>query len=103
MQKKISVAVKTFFYFLFLITVGCSLNYLLSALNIVNSVKTASADTASNRHNAGIYLKENKTAKIAYSASGGIIRITLAQAIKRALANQGNILEAEHIISEKRD
>ncbi len=103
MQKKISVAVKTVFLFLFLITAGCLSNYLLSALNIVNSVKTAYADTVSNPHNSGIYLKVSKTGKISSSAPDGIIRITLAQAIKRALANQGNILEAEHIISEKRD
>ena len=103
MQKKNSAAVKTVFLFLFLISAGRQFNYLLSALNIFNSVKTAYAETSSKPHNAGINFKVSKTAKILTSAQVGIIRITLAQAIKRALANQGNILEAEHIISEKRD
>ena len=103
MQKKISAAEKTVFVFLFLI--------IISALNIFNLVKTACAYNISKAHNAGNYLKFNKVNKIKLiktfgiqpSISDGIIKITLTQAIKRALANQGNILEAEHIISEKTD
>jgi|GEM_PF-1309073 len=103
MQKKISIAARTFFLFLFfLIIANCSFNYLLlSALNTLNSVKTAYADTASNlRNSSGIYLKVNK---LKVNKSDEIIKISLASAIKRALLNQGNILKAEHIISEKMD
>jgi outer membrane protein TolC len=106
MQKKISVAVKTNFLYLLLI--------IMSALNILNLVKSSYAYNFSKVHNSVNYLKVNKINKIkaiktlgfqrsTSSISNGIIRITLARAIKRALANQGNILEAEHIISEKTD
>ena len=90
MQKKISAAVKTVFLFLFFISTGCSF-------------KTAYAETLSNPHNSGINFKISKTGKISPSAQNRIIKISLASAIKRALSNQGNILEAEHIISEKMD
>ncbi|MCL6120251.1 MAG: TolC family protein, partial [Deltaproteobacteria bacterium] len=90
MQKKNSAAVKTVFLFLFFISTGCSF-------------KTAYAETLSNPHNSGINFKISKTGKISPSAQNRIIKISLASAIKRALSNQGNILEAEHIISEKMD
>ena len=90
MQKKISAAVKTVFLFLFFISAGYSF-------------KTAYAETPSNPHNSSIYFKISKTGKISSSARNRIIKISLASAIKRALSNQGNILEAEHIISEKMD
>ena len=72
--------------FLFLITLGC-----LFILNIVNTASAANPPS-------GFAL----TDKTLPSASGRI-KISLASAIKRALSNQGNILKAEHIISERMD
>jgi outer membrane protein TolC len=40
-------------------------------------------------------------AAAAASLPGGVFRISLSQAIKRAVSNQGNILKAKHIIDEK--
>ena len=80
----IKIYIKT--VFLFLITLGC-----LFILNIVNTASAANPPS-------GLAL----TDKTLPSASGRI-KISLASAIKRALSNQGNILKAEHIISERID
>ncbi|MCL4429049.1 MAG: TolC family protein [Deltaproteobacteria bacterium] len=66
---------------LFLITFGC-----LFILNIVNIVHAADAANPPASH-----------------SPRRIIKISLRQAVKRALSNQGNILKAEHIVSEKID
>ncbi|MGC8554074.1 MAG: efflux RND transporter permease subunit [Candidatus Acidulodesulfobacterium sp.] len=100
MQKKNSAAIKINFLFLFL-TVISVLN-----INIFNADKTAYAYGLLKTHIDNSYLKVDKiktikTPGIRFSKQSGIIKITLAQAINRALANYGNILEAEHIISEK--
>ena len=92
------MAIKTVFLFLFLIIAGCLFSYSLSALNIINIVKTAYAAGAASPP-ADIDLTAGKTSPSAQ----GRIKISLASAIKRALSNQGNILKAEHIISEKMD
>ncbi len=96
----IKIYIKTVFLFLFLIIAGCLFSYSLSALNIVNVVKTAYASSAASS-SAGIALA-GKTESSLPSAPD-IIKISLASAIKRALSRQGNILKAEHIISEKMD
>ena len=80
----IKIYIKT--VFLFLITLSC-----LFILNIVNTASAANPPS-------GFAL----TDKTLPSASGRI-KISLASAIKRALSNQGNILKAEHIISERMD
>ena len=100
MRKNSGMTIKTYinsvFLFLFLIIAGCSFNYLLSALNIVKTAYAAGAASPP----AGIYLT---AAGRNLPSAPSRIKISLASAIKRALTNQGNILEAEHIISEKMD
>ena len=103
----IKTYIKTVSLFLFFIIAGRSFNYSLSALKIgdiadaVNVVKTAYAAGAASPP-AGIGLIPGKRAKTLPSAPYEI-KISLSSAIKRALSNQGNILGAEHIISEKTD
>ena len=108
------MAIKTYIkvvsLFLFLIIAGRSFNYLLSALkiggiahavNALSTVKTAYAAGAASPPE-GIGLKPDKTAKTLPYAPYGM-KISLSSAIKRALSNQGNILKARHIVSEKID
>ncbi|MDA8159019.1 MAG: TolC family protein [Deltaproteobacteria bacterium] len=91
----IKIYIKTVFL---LIIANCLFNY--STLIRLNTVKTAYALSAASSP-SGIALAD-KTESSPLSAPGRI-KISLASAIKRALSNQGNILKAEHIISERMD
>ena len=94
----IKIYIKTVFLLFLLIIANCLFNY--STLIRLNTVKTAYALSAASSL-SGIALA-GKTESSPPPASGRI-KISLASAIKRALSNQGNILKAEHIISERMD
>ena len=93
------MAIKTYIKTVFLLIIAnCLFNFL--TLIQLNAVKTAYASNVASSP-AGIALA-GKTESFPPSAPGRI-KISLASAIKRALSRQGNVLKAEHIISEKMD
>ena len=88
------MTIKTYIKTVFLLIIAnCLLNYL--TLIRLNAVKTAYAASPP----AGAGLTVGNTPPSAPDR----IKISLASAIKRALSRQGNVLKAEHIISEKMD